>query len=165
MTTHHTSYGTDSAPLSRNAMWFTILAFAVAWAWIAVTTPAWGDKWVFLAVLGAAAAVIAGLFLSWNRVIPRVSDRWIWTRSPEQRDYWTAPGNRAEFSRRLVADLEWIGAATLVLFTVLVLVVGSADGAPAQPWSLVLPIALFAAAIVGLLLYMTVGPRYRPLAH
>lgn len=162
MTTSENTHRIDDTPLSRSALWFTIFASALAWTWVAVTTGGWANKWVLLAVLGVVGVVIAGLFLSWRRSIPRVPDRWIWTTRPEHREYWTAPGNRAEFARRIVADLEWIGAATLLLLTVLVLVIGSATGTPEQPWALALPIALFVAGIIGLGVSMVVGPRYRP---
>jgi hypothetical protein len=57
-----------------------------------------------------------GLFASIGWWLPKVPASMVNLPSRKMHEYWTAAENRPELNRKMAEDLEWIGAATALLF-------------------------------------------------
>lgn len=152
---------TEQSPSARIALWAAIAVFVVAWIWVALAAGTWNDKWVFLSVVIVIGALLSVLFLGSRRFAPRLPTKWFRVSDPHAREYWSTPDHRGEFNRRISADLEWIGAATMLFLSAILLAFGSDSGAPAHNWTLIIPVAVFVIVVLGYCSYMIFGPRYR----
>ena len=79
------------------------------------------------------------------------------------RERWNTPARRRVLARRIAADLNLIGAVTILLMTsALVLrALGGLD-VDLPPWVFLVMLAAYLGCIGVLLVHMTVGTRYQP---
>lgn len=171
--------GSTAAPpngsSSRAVLWGAFAVFAAVWVWLAVTAAAevpghfdgsgtvtrWDSKWSFLLPIGGVAIAVTALFAGMRWLFPRVPGHAINLPSRRAHEYWTSPAHRPELDRKLSEDLEWMGAATLLLLAWMMGVSGTTTGDGVSGWLLVTPTALYLAAVLGYCGFMIAGPRYR----
>ncbi|MGA9870935.1 MAG: hypothetical protein WBQ44_07325 [Rhodococcus sp. (in: high G+C Gram-positive bacteria)] len=159
---------------SQLAIWVACSLFAASLVWLATTAgdtvPAHFDgsgsvtrtdsTSSFLLSMGLTALALTALFAGARVLLPRLPGGAVNLPSRDAHAYWTAPENRAEFDRRMSEDLEWIGAATLLLLTWFTLVSGTAEVA-VSVWALAVPTVAYIAALLGYAVYAVRGGRYR----
>lgn len=154
------------------------VVFAAVWVAVAVAGPTeiaghidasgevtrWDSKWVVLGGLGVVGVAFAVLFGSSGWLLARLPAGAINLPGRRRKEYWMRPANRDEFNRRMSADLQVLGAATMVLLAWLLAAttVFSASGeTSAGGWSFVVPVVLYLVALLGYTAYVAVGGRYR----
>lgn len=156
-------------------LWLAFAVFTGVWMWLAVTAgpevpghfdgsgevTRWDSKWSFLLPIGGVAAAVTAVFAAARRLLPRISGRAINLPNRAAHRYWTSPANRGEFDRRVAEDLEWIGAATLLLLAWMMGVSGQTTGTGVSSWALVVPTVLYLAGVLGYCAHMVAGARYR----
>ncbi|MFC4604062.1 hypothetical protein [Rhodococcus kronopolitis] len=160
---------------SKPALWLSFAVFVGVWAWLAVTADAelpghfdgsgtvtrWDSKWSFLLPMAGVGVAATAVFAGAGRLIARVPGHAINLPSQGAHRYWTSPANRGELNRRTSEDLEWIGAATLMLLAWMTGVSGSTTGDSTSGWALAVPTALYLVVVLGRCVYLVGGPRYR----
>lgn len=160
--------------LSRVVLWLSCAGFAVALVWLAVSAdgdvPAHFDgsgvvtrresaSSFILSMAGVAACAV--LFASVRVWISRLPAQAINLPSAKAHRYWTDPVRRSEFDRKMSEDLEWIGAATIVLLSWFSVVAGTARGDSVSVWLLAVPTAVYLLGILGYAIYVVRGGKYR----
>ena len=164
-----------SMKLSRAALLLSTLVFIAALIWVAVTAgdrvPAHFDgsgqvdrmesKLSFLLTMGGIGFAIIGLFASIGWWFPKVPGSMVNLPSRTMHEYWTAAENRPELNRKMAEDLEWIGAATALLFAWITGVAGATTGDSVGVWVLAVPTALYLLAVLGYVVFVVKGGRYR----
>ncbi|WP_255182516.1 hypothetical protein [Rhodococcus sp. 06-1460-1B] len=160
---------------SRVALSLTTLVFIGALMWVAVTA---GDvlpahftgsgrvdrvesKSSFLLTTGGIGFVLIGFFASVGWWLPRLPAQLVNLPSRRMHDYWTAPENRPTLNRKMAEDLDWMGAATALLLAWIVGVSGSTVGHSVSVWVLAVPTVLYLLAILGYVVFIIKGGRYR----
>ncbi|MEU3474338.1 hypothetical protein [Rhodococcus sp. NPDC006774] len=161
--------------LSRVALSFTALVFVGALMWVAVTA---GDvlpahftgsgrvdrvepKSSFLLTTGGIGFVLIGFFASVGWWLPRLPAQLVNLPTRRMHDYWTSPENRPTLDRKMAEDLDWMGAATALLLAWIVGVAGTTVGDSVSVWVLAVPTALYVLAILGYVVFVVKGGRYR----
>ncbi|MBY6365476.1 hypothetical protein [Rhodococcoides corynebacterioides] len=166
---------TSKGRWSRRALWLSVALLIATAVWAVATTDGpvalrvdasgevtrVGSVWTLVGVLGGIGGVLAATFLGAQRFLPHLPARLINLPSAEAHAFWTAPENRNELHRLLAEDLEWIGAATLVLFSWLTAVCVTAENSVAA-WALVVPVVAYTIAVLGYSVHLMRGGRYRP---
>ncbi|MBY6364729.1 hypothetical protein [Rhodococcoides corynebacterioides] len=166
---------TSTGRWSRRALWLSVAVLVATVLWALATTNGpvalrvdasgavtrVGSVWTLVGVLGGIGALLAATFLGAHRFLPHLPARLINLPSAEAHAFWTAPENRRELHRLLAEDLEWIGAATLVLFSWLMAVCVTAENSVAV-WVFVVPVVAYVIAVLGYSVYVMRGGRYRP---
>ena len=115
----------------------------------------------FLLVTGGIGLAIALLFGTARRWIPKVPAQLINMPSVKTHDYWTAPEQRPQLDRMIAEDLEWVGAATMVLIAWVAAVSGTTTGKSVGVWMLVVPTVLYTVGVVGYVVFVISSGRYR----
>ncbi|NIL81678.1 hypothetical protein [Rhodococcoides kroppenstedtii] len=166
---------TSQGRWSRRALWLSVVVLAATALWAVSTADGpvalrvdgsgavtrVGSVWTLVGVLGGGGGALAATFLSAHRFLPRVPARLINLPSAEAHAFWTAPENREELHRLLAEDLEWIGAATVVLFSWSMAVCVTAESS-VPVWVLVVPVVAYTIAVLGYSVHLMRGGRYRP---
>ncbi|MBY4130886.1 hypothetical protein HQO83_21045 [Rhodococcus fascians] len=161
--------------LSRAALLLSSLVFIGALVWVALTAgdevPAHftGSGQVdrmestasFLLTTGGIGLVLIGFFVSIGWWLPKVPAQLINLPSRRMHDYWTSAENRPELNRKMAEDLQWIGAATALLLAWIVGVSGTAVGDSVSVWVLAVPTTLYLLIVLGYVVFMIKGGRYR----
>ncbi len=161
--------------LSRVALSFTTLVFVGALMWVAVTA---GDvlpahftgsgrvdrvesKSSFLLTTGGIGFALIGFFATIRWWLPKVPAQLVNLPSRRMHEYWTTPEHRPELNRKMAEDLRWIGSATALLFAWIVVVSGTATGDSVSVWVLAVPTAIYLLGVLGYVVFMIRGARYR----
>jgi hypothetical protein len=111
--------------------------------------------------MGGIGFAMIGLFASIGRWFPKVPASMVNLPSRTMHEYWTAPENRPELNRKMAEDFGWIGAATALLFACITGVAGATTGDSVSIWVLAVPTALYLLAILGYVVFVVKGGRYR----
>lgn len=160
---------------SRLALVLSTLVFIGALTWLAVTAgdhvPAHFDgsgqvdrtesKQSFLLTMGGIGFALVGLFASTAWWFPKIPASMVNLPSRTVHEYWTAAENRPELNRKMAEDLEWIGAGTALLLAWITGVAGATTGDSVSVWVLAVPTGLYMLAILGYVVYIIKGGRYR----
>lgn len=160
---------------ARPMLWIAFAVFVGVWVWVAVTAAAdvpghfdasgavtrWDSKWSFLLPIGGIGVALTAVFAGARWLLPRVPGHAINLPNRSAHQFWTSPAHRGEFDRRIAEDLEWLGAATLLLLAWMMGVSGTTTGDSASGWALGVPTVLYLAGVLGYCAYMIWGPRYR----
>ncbi|MDZ7914725.1 MAG: hypothetical protein U5N21_14310 [Rhodococcus sp. (in: high G+C Gram-positive bacteria)] len=161
--------------LSRAALLLSTLVFIGALIWVGVTAgdqvPAHFDgsgqvdrmetKLSFLLTMGGVGFAMIVLFASIGWWFPKVPATMVNLPSRTMHEYWTAAENRPELNRKMAEDLEWIGAATALLFAWITGVAGATTGGSVSMWVLAVPTAIYMLSILGYVVFVVKGGRYR----
>lgn len=157
------------------AIWLAFAVFAAVWIWMAATAgeqlPVRFDSsgavtnrdstWSFLAVTGGVGVAVTIASAVAPALFSRVPAQAISLPNPAAHRYWTDPANRAEFDRKVGADSQVMGGATVLLLAWVVAVSGSATGHAVSTWVLAVPTVVYLVGILGYCAYLTRGARYR----
>lgn len=160
--------------VGRTALILATAVFAVVWILTALFAdsrlPAhfnssgevnrWDDKWSLLGPLAGVGVAMVVIFGGAEFIFRRMPARMINLPNHKRHAYWTAPENRAEFNRRFAGDMQAIGAAAVLLLAYVLAVCATAGG-PVNVWVLAAPTVAFLVFVLGYIVYMSVGPRYR----
>ena len=161
--------------LSRAALLLSSLVFIGAMVWVAVTAgnelPAHftgsgrvdrvESKSSFLLTTGGIGFALIGFFATIGWWLPKVQAQLVKLPSRRMHEYWTSPKNRPELNRKMAEDLEWIGAATALLLAWIVGVSGTTVGDSVSVWVLAVPTTLYLLIVLGYVVFMIKGGRYR----
>lgn len=114
----------------------------------------------FVLTLSLVVLGLLALFASLPALIRRIPIEFV---NVPNRERWNTPSRRRLLARRLAADLNLIGAATVLLMTA-ALVLSALGGfdVDVPGWVFLLMIAAYVVCIGVLLVQMTVGTRYQP---
>lgn len=160
---------------SRIALWLAFAVFGTVWIWVAATAgdqlPARFDNsgavmnrdstWSFLVVIGGIGVAFTLASAVAPALISRVPAHAISLPSPAAHRYWTDPANRAEFDRKIGADIQAIVGATVLLLAWVLAVSGSTTGDAVSAGVLDAPIIAYLVGILGYCAYLARGARYR----
>ena len=119
------------------------------------------SKQSFLLTMGGIGFALVGLFASTAWWFPKIPASMVNLPSRTVHEYWTAAENRPELNRKMAEDLEWIGAGTALLLAWITGVAGATTGDSVSVWVLAVPTGLYMLAIVGYVVYIVKGGRYR----
>ncbi|MDV6263701.1 hypothetical protein [Rhodococcoides yunnanense] len=161
--------------LSRDALLLSSLVFIGVLVWVALTAgdeiPAHFDgsgqvdrmdsKLSFLLTMGGTGFVLIGLFASVRWWFPKLPAQFVNLPTRHMHEYWTADENRSALNRKVPEDLDWIGVATMLLFAWIAGVAGTTTGDSVSAWVLAVPTALYLLAILGYVVFIIKGGRYR----
>ncbi|MGV8875198.1 MAG: hypothetical protein ACOH2Q_21890 [Rhodococcus sp. (in: high G+C Gram-positive bacteria)] len=161
--------------LSRASLLLSTLVFIGSLVWVAVTAgdeiPAHFDgsgqvdrmesKASFLLTTGGIGVVLIGFLGSVGWWLPKVPAQMVNLPSRHMHEYWTADENRPELNRKMAEDLDLIAAATALLLSWFVLLSGATTGTAVGAWFLVVPTALYLLIVLGYVVFMIKGGRYR----
>lgn len=160
---------------SRIALLLSSLLFLASLVWVAMTAddqlPAHftadgtvdrtESKTSFLVTMGGIGFALILMFGSARWWIGRIPGHLVNMPSAQAHAYWTSPERRPEFDRKISEDLEWIGGATTLLLTWMVVVAGLTTGDSLSAWVFALPTGVFMASVFGYVIYVIKGSRYR----